>query len=92
MMNAELVAAGEQRIIIPTIYRENYLSALRSISNRNSAQPIIRTLDFAQRFSLAVNWTKFKSAEADLKSANAFMASNEAEERGIRLRLPQGGA
>ncbi len=92
MMNAELVAAGEQRIIIPTIYRENYLSALRSISNRNSAEPIIRTLDFAQRFSLAINWTKFKSADTDLKSANAFMASNEAEERGIRLRLPQGGA
>ncbi len=88
MMNAELVAASEQRIIIPTIYRENYLSALRSLSNRTSAEPLIRTLDFAQRFSLAIDWTRFERAEADLKSANAFMDSNQAEERGIRLRLP----
>jgi len=51
-------------------------------------EPIIRTLDFAQRFSRAVNWTDFHRAESDLKSANAFMTSNEAEERSIRLRLP----
>lgn len=88
MMNAELIAAGEQRIIVPTVYRENYLSALKAISNRNSAEPIIRTLDFAQRFSRAVDWTGFKRAESDLKSANAFMTSNEAEERGTRLRIP----
>jgi len=90
MMNAELVAAGEQRIIIPTVYRENYLSALKAISNRNSAEPIVRMLDFAQRFTRAVDWSDFKKAEAVLKSAHAFMDSNEAEEQGIRLRLPQG--
>jgi Fic family protein len=89
MMNAELVAAGEQRIIIPTIYRDNYLSALKALSNRNSAEPIIRTLDFAQRFTQGINWTDFHRAEADLKSAHAFLDSAEAEERGIRLRLPK---
>lgn len=88
MMNAELVAAGEQRIIVPTIFRENYLSALKAISNRNSAEPIIRALDFAQRFSSAIDWTDFHRAEADLKSANAFVDSRDAEERGVRLKLP----
>ena len=92
MMNAELVAAGEQRIIIPTVYRANYLSALKAISNRTSAEPLIRMLDFAQRFSLAIDWTSFARAEADLKAANAFMDSTEAEDRGIRLRLPEGSA
>lgn len=89
MMNAELIAAGEQRIIIPTIYRNNYLSALKALSNRNSAEPLIRTLDFAQRFARAVDWKDFHRAEADLKTANAFLDSGEAEERGLRLRLPQ---
>jgi len=88
MMNAELVANGEQRIIVPTIYRNNYLSALKAISNRASAEPLIRMLDFAQRFSLAIDWTDFQRAEAELKAVNAFMDSAEADERGLRLRLP----
>ena len=89
MMNADLVAAGEQRIIIPTIYRANYLSALKAITNGAIAAPLIRMLDFAQRFSLAIDWTNFARAEADLRAVQAFMDSTEAEDRGIRLRLPQ---
>jgi Fic family protein len=88
MMNAELIAAREQRIVIPTIYRGNYLGALKAISNRTSPEPLIRMLDFAQRFTLSIDWTAFGRAEAELKTANAFMDSAEAEERGIRLRLP----
>jgi len=90
MMNAELVTAREQRIIIPTIYRNNYVSALKAISNRTNAEALIRVLDFAQRFSMSIDWTSFTRAESDLKSAHAFMDSNEAEDRGIRLRLPEG--
>ncbi len=88
MMNAELVSAGEQRIMIPTIYRANYLSALKAISNRTSAEPLIRTLDFAQRFTRAIDWRNFKRAESELREAKAFMDSAEADEQGIRLRLP----
>ena len=89
MMNAELVTAGQQRIIIPTIYRANYLSALKAISNRTSAEPLIRMLDFAQRFTRSIDWTGFRRAEAELRAANAFVDSIEAEERGLRLRIPE---
>jgi hypothetical protein len=88
MMNAELVAASEQRIIVPTIYRANYLSALKAISNRTSAGPLVQVLDYAQRFTQSVDWTSFRRAEADLEAANAFVDSVEADDRGIRLRLP----
>jgi hypothetical protein len=49
-------------------------------------------LDFAQRFSRAIDWGNFNRAEGELKAANACLDSNEAEEQGIRLRLrlPQG--
>lgn len=87
MMNVELVAAGEQRIIIPTIYRSNYLSALKAISNRTNVPALARTLEFAQRFSQTIDWTDFARAEADLKAANAFMDSQVADDNGIRLRL-----
>ena len=88
MMNAELVSAGEQRIIVPIIYRANYLAALRAISNRTSAEPLVRTLDFAQRFTRAIDWRDFAQAEAELRAANAFMDSAEADEQGVRLRIP----
>ncbi len=88
MMNAELVAAGEQRIIIPTIYRSNYLSALKAISNRTSASPLVRVLDYAQRFAQSIDWSSFERAEAELRTTHAFMDSAEADERGLRLRLP----
>jgi hypothetical protein len=87
MMNAELAAADEQRIVIPTIYRNNYLSALKAASNRTSFTPLIRMLDFAQRFS-AVDWTNFARAEAELNAVHAFMDSNEADDQGVRLRIP----
>ena len=32
MMNAELVAAGEQRIIVPTVFHANYIAALKALS------------------------------------------------------------
>ena len=54
MMNAELVAGGEERIIIPTVYRANYLSALKALSQNDIPEPLIRTLDFAQKWTAAV--------------------------------------
>ncbi|MFZ1988940.1 MAG: Fic family protein, partial [Alphaproteobacteria bacterium] len=91
MMNAELVAEKEQRIVIPTIYRSNYLTALKAISNRTNIASLVRMLDFAQRYSKAVDWTDFARAEAELKVTNAFMDSADADDRGIRLRLPEEG-
>lgn len=88
MMNAELVGAGEQRIIIPTIYRSNYLVSLKAMSSLTNVGALARTLDFAQRFTRLIDWTSFSRAEAALKAANAFLDSAAADDNGIRLRLP----
>ncbi len=87
MMNAELVAAGEQKIIIPTVYRNNYLSSLKALSHNDLTDPLIRTLDFSQRYALTLNWNDFEEARQQLKDTNAFLDPNEAEEKGKRLRL-----
>ena len=39
MMNAELAAAQQVRIIIPIVYRSNYLSALRALSGNAWPEP-----------------------------------------------------
>ena len=88
MMNAELVAAGEERIIIPTVYRNNYLTALKALSQNAQPTPIIRTLDFARKWVAAVPWSDLETARRALESCHAFVDPTEAEDRGIRLRLP----
>lgn len=54
MMNAELAAADQVRILIPIVYRSNYLSALRALSINAHPEPIIKTLVFAQRYVAAI--------------------------------------
>lgn len=90
MMNAELVSAGEERIIIPTVFRGNYLSSLKAISHNAQPQAIVRTLDFAQKWVMAVAWGELEATRQILAGLNAFVEPAEADERGIRLRLPDG--
>jgi fido (protein-threonine AMPylation protein) len=89
MMNTELIAEGEQRIIIPIVYRNNYLSALRALSNSGYTEAFFRTLDFAQKYTNSVDWSDFQEATNTLKETNAFMNPNEADEKAIRLKLPR---
>lgn len=89
MMNAELVSAGEERIIIPTVFRSNYLSGLKALSNVDNPTTLVRSLDFAQKWVAAVPWTDLTSTQARLEQCNAFMDPAEADDRGIRLKLPE---
>ncbi|WP_430436040.1 Fic family protein [Oceanibaculum nanhaiense] len=88
MMNAELIATGEERIIIPTVYRSNYLSALKALSQTGHPEPIIRTLDYAQRWTAAVDWGELSATRRQLDKCNAFRDSVEADEEGVRLKMP----
>jgi hypothetical protein len=87
MTNAELVAAGEERILIPTVYRANYLGALKALSQTQNPVPLVRVLDFAQRWVAATPWADLESTRIALERSHAFMDANEAEDAGIRLRL-----
>jgi hypothetical protein len=89
MMNAELVAADEQKIIIPTVYRDNYTSALKALSQNGKSTPVVQALDFAQKYTASIPWNDFDVARAELQATHAFLDANEAEDRGIRLVLPK---
>lgn len=88
MMNAELVAAGQARIVIPTVYRNNYLSGLRGMSVNGHAGGLIATLAFAQRWTAQVDWSSVERAMVDLEATNATADATDAEAEGIRLALP----
>jgi hypothetical protein len=89
MMNADLVANDEQKIIIPTISRNNYLTSLKALSQGGKSTPFIQVLDFAQRYTGSIRWEDFDTARADLQATNAFTEANEAEDKGVRLLLPK---
>ncbi|MDH3664497.1 MAG: Fic family protein [Alphaproteobacteria bacterium] len=88
MMNAELIAAGEERIVIPTVYRANYLSALNALSQSGHAEPLIRMLDYAQKWTAAINWHTMDETRRELETCRAFLDPHVAEAEGKRLRMP----
>ena len=88
MMNAELVAADQARIIIPTVFRDNYMSALKALTHTSRSDPLIRTLDFAQHYTSLIDWTHFEKAQAMLTKTHAFEDARNAENKGLRLILP----
>ena len=88
MMNAELVAAGENRIVVPTVYRNNYLMALKALSQNGNTGALVRTLDFAQRYTAAVDFSELDRARFILHRTHAFADPNEADAAGVRLVLP----
>lgn len=85
MMNAELVAGGQERIIIPTAYRTDYLGALKAFSKNGQTAPLIRMLDVAQSYTGMIDWSDFERARTMLDETNAF-----AEGADAKLRIPAG--
>lgn len=88
MMNAELVTAGEVRIIIPTVYRENYLAGLRAATRTGNYAALADTLSFARRYTAQVDFSSRDAAELDLTRTHALRDAREAEDAGLRLLLP----
>ena len=83
MMNAELAASEEERIIIPIAYRTDYISALKAISQNGLTDPVIRMLDAAQRYTHSIDWSSLDKARAALNSTNAFFDGEDA-----KLKIP----
>ena len=78
MMNAELVAAGQAKILIPTVYRDDYLGALRKLTRRALVDPYMRMLGRIQDFSLTVTGEDIDPMQDHLKNCNAFQEPTEA--------------
>jgi hypothetical protein len=91
MMNAELVSGGEERIVIPTVYRANYLSSLKALSQTGRPEPLIRMLDYAQKWTAAIDWRSVEGTRRELEACNAFLDPDVAESQGRQLRIPGRG-
>lgn len=83
MMNAELVAGHQSKIIVPTGCRIDYLSALHRLSRDDDPSVYVKALRFLHDYTAQINWTTHDTAEADLRTTYAFEETDDAP----RLRL-----
>ena len=77
MMNAELSRENECRIIIPTVYRDDYVGALKAFTQARETNPLMRMFQRAQAFTASVDYSSYEAAKAALTLANAFKEPGE---------------
>lgn len=71
-MNHFLTQAGLTRIIVPTVFRDDYIPALKALTHNAHPEPLVRMLTRAARFS---SWLDMHSTEgcfAALTQSNAM--------------------
>lgn len=85
-MNCVLSAEQKSRIIIPTIYREDYLLPLKALSHHRDAEPLLASLIRIQRWSAAFDYALPRpELRESLARCNAF----QEDLRHYRLVFPQ---
>ena len=72
MMNAELVSQGQTKIIIPTVFRDDYLGVLRKITRQHDPAAYVRMMQRAQEFSATIVGDDMDLMEKHLYACNAF--------------------
>ena len=72
MMNAELVKDGSSKIMIPTVFREDYMGALKKLTKQGDADSYIRMLNKAHEFSENVFGDDMDEMQEYLTQSNAF--------------------
>ena len=74
MMNVELTAAGQSEIIIPTVFRTDYLSALRQLTRKDNPGKLINAI---QRVRLSAITSVETTSSRCATTWNAATASAE---------------
>lgn len=77
MMNAELSAKGLSKIIIPTVYREDYMGALRKLTRQRIADAYVRMVLRAYEFSSTLHDESIDEMEKYLIKCDAFKEPKE---------------
>ncbi len=87
-MCSELSAVEQSRIVVPIVFRNEYLTAHRVLSRDGRCQVFARTLAYVWRWTAAMPWHDRAATLGRLASTNALVDSTDAEQSGVRLELP----
>ena len=74
-MNAELSVVKGCRIIVPTLFREEYLDCLRLLTREGSPKPFLDAMQHVHAWTAAFNYENLDKVIAGMKLCNAFEKS-----------------
>ena len=77
MMNAELTAAGQAKIIIPSVFRSDYLTTLRQLTRKGDPEKLIKAIQRVRMFSYNLRGESFDTMRNYLERCNAFKDDDE---------------
>lgn len=72
MMNAELVSTESSKFIIPTIYRDDHMLALRKLTRQADPTTFVRMMNRVAEFSQWLNPENWDSMHKQLEDSNAY--------------------
>lgn len=81
MMNAEFVRAEQSRIIVPTVFREDYILALRKLTRHKDPMAYINVMTKLHQFSDNLFGSDFTELKNYLAACNAYEEPTQAKLR-----------
>lgn len=75
VMNAELSVVGSCRIIVPTLFREEYLDCLRNLTRNADPGPFIDAMQRIHEWTAAFDYEDLDNVITTMKRCNAFERS-----------------
>lgn len=88
VLNAELSRAGEARIIIPTLFHEEYVDCERQLSRQNDPAGLVRALALMQGWTIAFDYSDANGLIEAVKKTHALERSRAQ----FKLTMPDGTA
>ena len=83
-MNTELVAGMQSRIIVPTVFRDDYLGGLRRMTRQRDPSVLIKAMRYGHDYTSQIDFASLSRATDALRATNAFHEPDSYE----RLMLP----
>jgi len=74
-MNAELSVVNACRIIVPTLFREEYLDCLRVLTREGQAEPFLAAMQKIQHWTANFNYHDLDEVIHQMTACNAFERS-----------------
>lgn len=75
VMNAELSVVNSCRIIVPTLFREEYLDCLRVLTREGDPAPFMQAMQHIHEWTAAFDYEDIDKVIADMRACNAFEKS-----------------
>ena len=78
MMNAELVNQRQSKVIIPNVFRDDYIIDLKKFSHQKDISTLVQVLDKMQQYAGCIPCGSFEEAHDYLTLTNAYKEPDEA--------------